>query len=77
MTYGGAETVTILINPDGTLDVKLNDFAERDAQPEIDELVNALRAKGLNPVVSNQKVEYTGEYHKHTHSHSHELHDHH
>lgn len=74
MSYGGAETVTVIINNDGTMDVTLNDFAERDAQPEIDELVNALKGAGMEPVIKNQKLEYTGEYHKHTHSHG--IHEH-
>lgn len=76
MTYGGAESVTIIINNDGTLDVTLNDFAERDAQPEIQEIVEALKGAGMEPVVKNQKLEYTGEYHKHTHSHGLHTHTH-
>jgi hypothetical protein len=69
MTYGGEETVKVIINPDGTLEITLNDFAERDAQTEIDEIVNLLNGAGMSASVSDTKIQYTGEYHKHTHSH--------
>ena len=69
MTYGGEETVRIIINADGTMEVALNDFAERDAQPELDEIVTLLNRDGMGATVRNSKVEYTGEYHKHTHTH--------
>jgi hypothetical protein len=74
MSYGGAETIEILINPDGTLNILLKNFAERDAQPELDEIVSMLNNAGMQATVKNTKVEYTGEYHKHTHTHG--IHDH-
>jgi hypothetical protein len=74
MSYGGAETIEILIAADGTLNILLKNFAERDAQPELDEIVSMLNGAGIPATVKNTKVEYTGEYHKHTHNHG--LYDH-
>lgn len=72
--YGGAETIEITINPDGTLKIELNEFAERDSQPELDELIALLEQKGIQSTIVKNQPEYTGEYHKHTHSHG--LYDH-
>jgi len=66
--YGGAENIEILINPDGTMKVILKEFAERDSQPELTELLESLNRQGIETVVRNSKTEYTGEYHKHMHS---------
>lgn len=74
MAYGGAESIEIVINPDGTLNIQLQNFAERDAQPELDEIIAMLNGAGIPATVKNTKVEYTGEFHKHTHSHG--LYDH-
>jgi hypothetical protein len=74
--YGGAETITITINPDGTLKVELNEFAERDSQPELDELIALLEQKGIQTRITKNQGTFTGEYHKHTHSHGVHSHTH-
>lgn len=66
---GEGESIEVLINPDGTLKVKVMGFAERDSQPELTKLLESLNKQGIETSVSNNLVEYTGEYHKHTHTH--------